>query len=85
MTTTPVDRRSEWLGPVGRRLAIGSMLIAMTSVVALAVATVWLTDSDITSAGNDNERTSTAALVTSIRTAYVHDHDWKPSDLSAST
>ena len=57
----------------------------MTSVVALAVATVWLTDSDITSAGNDNERTSTAALVTSIRTAYVHDHDWKPSDLSVST
>ncbi|MDE2282578.1 MAG: HAMP domain-containing histidine kinase [Actinomycetales bacterium] len=85
MTTSPVDRRSEWLGPVGRRLAIGSMLIAMTSVVALAVATVWLTDSDITSAGNDNERTSTTALVSSIRTAYARDHDWKPSDLSAST
>ena len=62
-------RRSEWLGPVGRRLAIGSMLIAMTSVIALAVATVLLTDSDITSAGNDNERASTTALVTSIRTA----------------
>ncbi len=78
-------RRSEWLGPVGRRLAIGSMLIAMTSVIALAVATVLLTDSDITSAGNDNERASMSALVTSIRTAYLRDSDWNPSDLTPST
>ena len=84
MTRGEEYRRSEWLGPVGRRLAIGSMLIAMTSVIALAVATVWLTDSDITSAGHDNERTSTVALVSSIRTAYLRDRDWKPSDLTVS-
>ncbi|NNN02958.1 MAG: HAMP domain-containing histidine kinase [Acidimicrobiaceae bacterium] len=79
-------KRSEWLGPLGVRLALASILVAMTSVILLASLTLLLTDIDLTNANNEQEQASTTAIVNSVRATYLRDkdRDWKPRDLAAS-
>jgi two-component system sensor histidine kinase BaeS len=79
-------KRSEWLGPLGVRLALASIVVALTSVVLLASLTLLLTDIDLTNANNEQESASTTAIVNSVRATYLRDkdHDWKPKDLAAS-
>ncbi|NNN08262.1 MAG: HAMP domain-containing histidine kinase [Acidimicrobiaceae bacterium] len=78
--------RSEWLGPLGVRLALASIVVALTSVVLLASLTLLLTDIDLTNANNERESASTTAIVNSVRATYLRDkdHDWKPIDLVSS-
>ncbi len=85
MTRSPWYRM-EWLGPLGVRLALASIAVALTSVVLLAGLTLLLTDIDLTNVNSEQETASTAAIVNSVRAAYLRDadHDWKPADLAPS-
>jgi signal transduction histidine kinase len=78
--------QSEWLGPLGVRLALASIAVALTSVVLLASLTLLLADSDLTNAASEQESASTTAIVNSVRATYLRDkdHDWKPADLASS-
>ena len=80
----PRWRRREWLGPLGVRLALASIAVALTSVVLLASLTLLLTDIDLTNASNEHEASSITAIVNSVRATYLRDkdHDWKPADLA---
>lgn len=76
-------RHSEWLGPLGQRLAAGSVAIALGSIVLLGGLTLLLADSDLTSAGHEREAASTKAIVNSVRSTYLADPDWQPIDLAS--
>ena len=76
-------RPSEWLGPLGRRLAAASAAIALVSIILLAVLTLILADIDLNNAGHEREASSTKAIVASVRSTYLRDLDWKPQDLAS--
>lgn len=75
---------STWFGPLGRRIAAGSVAVALVSVVLLAGLTLLLADSDFTNAGHEGESSSISAIVASVRSIYLRDSDWKPVDLASS-
>lgn len=70
-------------GSLGRRLAAGSAAIALLSIVLLGVLSILLADFDLTSANNEQERSSTRALVANLQGTYLSDPDWKPKDLTS--
>lgn len=75
--------RQAGLGSLGRRLAAGSALIALVSVVLLAFLTLLLADFDLSSARHESERSSTKAIVANLQGTYLSDPDWKPKDLAS--
>ncbi len=76
--------RSSWFGPLGRRIAAGSIAVALVSVVLLAGLTLLLADIDLANAGHERESSSIRAIVGSVRSTYLRDPDWKPIDLTPS-
>lgn len=76
---------STWFGPLGRRIAAGSIAVALVSVALLAGLILILADSDLTSAGREGEASSISAIVASVRSTYLRDSSWKPIDLASST
>ena len=77
----PGRRYLEWLGPLGRRLVAGSAAIALVSVVLFGVLTLVFADIDVMNAGQENEASTTRAIVASVRSAYLDDPRFLPEDL----
>lgn len=68
---------------LGRRLAVGSLAVALISIVLLAAVTLLVTDADLTSAGQEQETSTTRVLLTMLRTAYEADAGWRSPSLIA--
>lgn len=75
--------RRPLLGPLGRRLAAGSVVIAFASIALLVAVTLLVFDLDIGSASHEPEDVYTAAVVAGLRSAYVSAGGWKGADLAA--
>ncbi|MHB1499622.1 MAG: sensor histidine kinase [Candidatus Dormibacteria bacterium] len=68
---------------LGRRLAIGSLAVALVSIVLLATVILAVTDADLVSAGREQEMTTTRVFVTTLDSTYQAAGGWRPSTLAA--
>ena len=75
--------KSEVLGPLGRRVAAGSLAIALVSIALVAAGILLVVDADVGTAGRDQEAATTGAIVAAVRSAYLANNKWQPSDLAA--
>lgn len=57
--------------------------MAIASIAILAVVTLVLADSDLTSSGHESEASSTSAIVSAVASTYRADSDWQPNDLAS--
>lgn len=70
------------LGPLGRRVAVGSLLIALGSIAVITTVTLFLFDLDLGSAGREQENAYRGAVVSSLKSAYVAREGWRGADFS---
>jgi two-component system sensor histidine kinase BaeS len=71
------------LGPLGRRLAAGSVAVAFASIAVLTAVTLILFDLDIGNASAEPEDVYTSALAAGLRSAYQAADGWTNANVSA--
>ncbi len=74
-------RHTGILGPLGRRVAAGSLVIALGSIAVLAIITLIFLDFDLGSAGREQENSSRSAIAAAVRSAYLAQGSWAGADL----
>lgn len=71
------------LGPLGRRLAAGSLIVALLSIALVAGVILFVVDDAVDNASRGQESAAATAIVAAVRSAYLADADVKPVDVVA--
>ena len=78
-----LPKRQPLLGHLGRRLAAGSVAVALASLTVATAVTLLLFDLDAGNAAREPEDVYASAVVAGLRSAYATADGWQNADLAA--